>query len=201
MIATCKPEGPQEARKPSWCGEMGFMSGWPMDWLLLSLAMLDKRVWSPYFTELEACVVTESKQQKTKLFLRGRGSSLVCPEPNPGGPDCLSTAWWLSALSASLLPGRNCYWLQHQSALESIVLPHCPLLASWLVRSGLRRALGSLSPVEPAPSVALRTGGGTLSCQMPQRQAHFSLLQFLLQKNTSLLCQLSNICEVSRPLL
>lgn len=69
----------------------------------------------------------ESKQQKTKILLRGAGSSLVSCEPNPGDPDCLSTAWWLSVLSVSPLPSRNCYWLQHQRTLELLSFPaaHC----------------------------------------------------------------------------
>lgn len=45
---------------------------------------------------------------------------------------------------------------------------------------GLGEPLGSLTPEDSAPRVALGTGGGTLSCPVPQHQAHFSLLQFLL---------------------
>ena len=146
-------------------------------------------------------MVMESKQQKTKLFLRGGGSSLLCPEPNPGDPDCLFTAWWLSALSASPLPSRNRCRLWHQSALGSTVLPCCLLLPSWLVRSGLRRALGSPAPGDPAPRVALGTGEGPhpAGCLSVKRISAFC--SFSSEKNTALLCWLSNICKVSQPLL
>lgn len=173
-----------------------------MDWLLFLLAELDKRVWSPYFTELEACVVMESKQQKTKILLRGAGSSLVSCEPNPGDPDCLSTAWWLSVLSVSPLPSRNCYWLQHQRTLGIAVLPRCPLLPSWLAWRVLKRAPGSLVPGDPTRK------GGPWDWWEPHPATYSSVkhisafCRFSYEKKTMpLRCWLSNICKASWRLL
>lgn len=51
----------------------------------------------------------------------------------------------VSPVTSPLAHG-NRYWLHHQSAIGSMVLPRCLLLPSWLVRSGLRRAPGVSGP-------------------------------------------------------
>lgn len=144
----------------------------------------------------------ESKQQKTKIFLRGAGSSLVSCEPNPVDPDCLSTAWWLSVLSLSPFPSRNRYQLQHQSTLGIAVLPCCPLLLPLLVRRVLKRALGSLVPGDPTPKGGPWDSWGPYPASYASFEHISPFYRFSSEKREKpVLRWLSNICKVSWPLL